>query len=303
MINQIYDKVGSFCKNGNISSRFFGYKFRELLRSTELKERKRSINDIDFSNVSFKIDDEKGYHVINGPDVLDYIDDVISISKEEFLKLDKHSIDWKSKDHLFSGVLDNYIIDQDSPIIKFALQRKLIIPIIKYFGFVPVLSYVGTWYSPGKSTEHTSSQLFHCDQADVRQIKVFVHCSDITNQDGALNLIDASRSHDLRRKLSYRWDDETQCVPDIKIEKHVARNNWISQEGKEGTVAFSDTSRCFHFGSRLNKNSNERLMMMFQFLSPCAFTLPANISSKLPFSEFDAKKFNKIEKQILGIGT
>ena len=44
-------------------------------------------------------------------------------------------------------------------------------------------------------------------------------------------------------------------------------------------------------------------MMMFQFLSPCAFTLPANISSKLPFSEFDAKKFNKIEKQILGIGT
>ena len=196
---------------------------------------------------------------------------------------------------------EDFKIDEDSPIIKFALQSKLIAPITKYFGFTPLLSYVGTWYSPGKMTEHTSSQLFHCDQADVRQIKVFVHCSDITNNDGALNLINAHKSQDIRNKINYSWHPDSQMVSDIEIEKYIQKSDWVAQEGKEGTVAFADTSRCFHFGSRLNDNSKERLMMVFQFLSPCAFNLPANISSKIPFSKFEPSKFNKVEKQILGI--
>ncbi len=303
MINRIYDKVGSFTKNGSILTRSLGYKFREIVKSKSLKNRRYSLKDIDPKKSSFNIEDNKGYHVVDGLKDLDFTKEIISISKSEFSALDIDSIDWKSKGHLFSGVLEKYKIDEDSPIIKFALQSKLINPITKYFGFTPLLSYVGTWYSPGKLTEHSSSQLFHCDQADVKQVKVFVHCSDITNEDGALNLIDAYKSQDIRNKLNYRWDDESQCVPDIKIEKYVQKNNWVAQEGKEGTVGFADTSRCFHFGSRLNENSKERLMMVFQFLSPCAFSLPGNISSKLPFSKFNPRNFSKVERQILGIET
>ncbi len=303
MINRIYDKVGSFSKNGSLLTRSIGYKFREIVKSSSLKNRRNSVNDIFLNKASFDIDNDKGYHVIDGLESLDYTKDVISISKSEFSKLDKDSIDWKSKSHLFTGVLEDYEIDEDSPIIKFALQSKLIAPITKYFGFIPLLSYVGTWYSPGKATEHTSSQLFHCDQADIRQVKVFVHCSDITNEDGALNLIDAHKSQDIRNKINYSWRPDSQMLSDIEVEKYVQKTNWVAQEGKEGTVAFADTSRCFHFGSRLNENSKERLMMVFQFLSPCAFNLPANISSKIPFSKLDPSRFNKVERQILGIET
>jgi len=301
MINRLYDKVGNYCKNRSFLTRSLGYKFREIVMRKSLKDRRNSSNNIDLSKASFNIDDDKGYHVIDGLEGLDYTQDVISISKSQFSKLNRDSIDWKNKSHLFTGVLEDFKIDEDSPIIKFALQSKLIAPITKYFGFTPLLSYVGTWYSPGKMTEHTSSQLFHCDQADVRQVKVFVHCSDITNNDGALNLIDAHKSQDIRNKINYSWHNDSQCVPDIEIEKYIQKTNWVSQEGKEGTVAFADTSRCFHFGSRLNENSKERLMMVFQFLSPCAFNLPSNISSKIPFSKFEPSKFNTVEKQILGI--
>ena len=301
MFDKVYNKIGSYCKNQGILERTLGSKFREFTKRKELQGRRIKIVDKLTNGNHINIDEHQGFKIFDGLEELEHTADVIHIAKSEFSKLDIKSIDWNKKGHLYSGVLSKYNIDESSPIIKFALQERLINPIIKYFGFVPVLSYVGAWYSPGKLTEHTSSQLFHCDQADVRQVKVFIHCCDITNEDGALNLIEAQQSKIIRRKIKYRWDDKSQCLPDDKVLSLVPKKDWIAQEGKEGTVALCDTSRCFHFGSRLNENSRDRLVMMFQFLSPFAFTLPWNVTDSLPFSNFDSGKFSKIEKKILGI--
>ena len=301
MLDKLYNKVGSYCKNQGIRERKLGYNLRKLAKTRELAARRIGKSHDIQVNPDLKIDEDKGYTVFDGLKELQYTGDVINIAKSEFASLDRDSIDWSNKGHLYSGVLDNYTIDEESEIIKFALQDQLLNPVIDYFGFVPVLSYVGAWYSPSKFTEHTSSQLFHCDQADVKQLKVFIHCCDISDEDGALNLIDAKTSMLIRQKLKYRWDDDTQCLPDRKLLKFVSKKEWVAQEGSEGTVAFCDTSRCFHFGSRLTKDSRERLVVMLQFLSPCAFTLPWKQKKVLPFSHFNAEKFNKVEQQILGI--
>ena len=84
MINQVYDKVGSYCKNGSILTRSLGYKFREIVKSSSLTDRRNSLNNIDLSKSSFDIDDNKGYHVIDGLEGFDYTKDIISISKSEF---------------------------------------------------------------------------------------------------------------------------------------------------------------------------------------------------------------------------
>ena len=141
MINRIYDKVGSFTKNGSILTRSLGYKFREIVKSKSLKNRRYSLKDIDPKKSSFNIEDNKGYHVVDGLKDLDFTKEIISISKSEFSALDIDSIDWKSKGHLFSGVLEKYKIDEDSPIIKFALQSKLINPITKYLAFPAFLCW------------------------------------------------------------------------------------------------------------------------------------------------------------------
>ena len=67
---------------------------------------------------SFDIDNDKGYHVIDGLEGLDYTKDVISISKSAFSKLDKDSIDWKSKSQLFTRVLEDFKIDEEVHSIK-----------------------------------------------------------------------------------------------------------------------------------------------------------------------------------------
>ena len=108
MINRLYDKVGNYCKNRSFLTRSLGYKFRKIVKSNSLKNRRDSVNDIDLSKASFDIDNDKGYHVIDGLEGLDYTKDVISISKSAFSKLDKDSIDWKSKSHLFTRVLENF---------------------------------------------------------------------------------------------------------------------------------------------------------------------------------------------------
>ncbi|MAZ79979.1 MAG: hypothetical protein CMD72_04460 [Gammaproteobacteria bacterium] len=300
MINILYNKIGSYSKNGSILLRAMGYNLRKIVKYTELSKRKSVINNKKLQT-TFQVKEDDGFISFKGKDHLFYVEEVINIAKNEFSKLNTNAIDWKSKDHLYTGVLSNYKINEDSPIIKFALQKELINPIINYFGFVPVLSYVGVWFSPGINTSHSSSQLFHCDQADVRQLKVFVYCSNVTEHDGPVNLIEANKSKKLRYKLNYNYSDEGQCLPDVVIKEHVSESEWIPQIGPEGTVTLSDTSRCFHFGSRLSEKSNERLLMAFQFLSPCAFTLPAEINDKLPFSSFDANNFSKVERQILGI--
>ena len=82
-------------KTRSFLTRSLGYKFREIVKSDSLKNRRNSLNDIDLSKAFFDIDNDKGYHVIDGLEGLDYTKDVISISKSEFSKLDKDSIDWK----------------------------------------------------------------------------------------------------------------------------------------------------------------------------------------------------------------
>ncbi len=301
MIDSIYNKIGSYSKNGDIFTRNIGYKLRKTIRLSDLYKRKipSSILENDYG---INLKDSKGYCSLDGLKYLEHTQDIIDITKREFSNLDVESIDWKDKDQLYTGVLNDYFIDSNSPFLKFVLQEELIFPIIKYCGFIPVLSYIGGWYSPGKKTEYSNSQLFHCDQADIRQVKVFVNCSEISEIDGPVNLIDAKNSEKIKATLNYDYSDEGQCLPDKVIEKLIPKDKWIPQIGKEGTVSLSDTSRCFHFGSRLSDNSNDRLMIMFQFLSPCAFTLPAKLNQKLPLSDISASGLNKLEKQILGVG-
>ena len=302
MINRIYDAIGNRCKNGGVFQRKVGYQLRKIFKSRELHERKKLHVELG-DKLDFSISEDLGFIAIDGFQQLSYTQEVIDIVKKEFSKLDINSIDWKSKDHLFTGVLDDLLIDSESALVKFSLQAELIRPIINYLGFVPVLSHVGAWYSPGKITTHSSSQLFHCDQADVRQVKVFVHCSDIAVADGALHLINARDSELLRQKLRYKWDDENQCLPDNVILEHFSDKHWVPQVGDEGAVLMCDSSRCFHFGSRLTDRSRDRLVIMFQYLSPCAFTLPSQMKSKLPFSNMDGHQFGITERLILGLDT
>jgi len=300
MYKKIYNKIGLYLKNGSVLQRQLGFFVRRIFRLNDYLSRKNAAIGVEIIG-GINIDEKHGFKILDGYESIEWTDAVIRKSRNAFDKIDFDKIEWADKKHLFTGVLEQKEIDENSVFIKFALQKSILSAVTRYFGFIPVLSYIGVWHSPGQSSAYTNSQLFHCDQADVRQVKIFIYCSDVTPDDGPVNLIDATSSEMLRKKLNYIWSDEKQCVPDQKISEHVAVSDWIPLTANAGAVVFADTSRCFHFGSRISEKSNHRLVAVFQYLSPYAFTLPWNYRDKLPFSKLDKKYFNEIEKQVLGV--
>lgn len=300
MFKEIYNKSGLFLKNGNSHQRQLGFNARRIIRLRDYYSRKVAAKKVTFADV-VTIDEKQGLMMLDGYKALNWTSDVVKESCRAFENLLLKNIEWSTKKHLFSGVIENDKITEDSVFIKFALQEKILGAVINYFGFIPVLSYIGVWYSPGQSSVYANSQLFHCDQADIRQVKVFVYCNDVGPNDGPLHLIDATKSAILRKNLKYNWSESQQCIPDHTIKKYISPDEWLALSAKEGTVILGDTSRCFHFGSRISEKSKDRLVAVFQFLSPYAFIFPWDYKKKLPFSNFNKQNFNDIERRILGL--
>ena len=157
------------------------------------------------------------------------------------------------------------------------------------------------WYSPRGSEKFEGSKLFHLDQADVSQVKVFVYCSDVCDEDGPLTVIDASNSRKIAREIGYEYTDSGQCVKDDIITEYVGEQSWVKMTGPRGTVVIADSSSCFHLGSRTTENSSDRLVAVFQYLSPTAFTLPWDYQSKLPCSELNCVETTDQGRMVLGI--
>ncbi|NJM30248.1 MAG: hypothetical protein HC855_09235 [Rhizobiales bacterium] len=128
----------------------------------------------------------------------------------------------------------------------------------RYLGEAPVLSGVNLWWSPVNKSA-TSSQLFHFDEADNRQLKLFLNVHEITADHGPFTLVPA----DLGKRVSDKKGDTHGRFTDEEVEALAPRQSWQSFEGPAGALAAVDSSRCLHYGSR--GNTKERVVAMFQF--------------------------------------
>ena len=175
------------------------------------------------------------------------------------------------------NVLDPGTLDASHPAVRLALRPDLLSATVAYMGTVPVLRSIQVFYSGTLEDEPVSSQLYHCDADDVRQMKIFVLCSDIGSDNGPLTVLDAARSARVRRSRGYRFNDRLTDQQVDEVLGGPARP--VEIVGPPGTVCLVDTSRCFHFGSRVRPGAAPRLVTMIQYLSQHAFVLPGDYQS------------------------
>jgi len=299
MIDDLYRKCGSYFKNRSWVERQACSLSRKIFLGWHYINRK--VLAIRYSGKpSLVIPEDIGYLRVDGLETFDHVEEVIALARKSVAKLDTENLDWRDKPHLYTKVLAESP-PADSPLVKFALQKTVIDTVSQYFGYIPVLAYMGIWVSPRETETLTNSQLFHCDQADVRQMKVFLHCSDVSERDGPLHVITARESRRMQRAVHYCWSDEQQCLPDSVVSRHVPMHQWSAATGSAGTVLFGDTSRCFHFGSRVAKDAQPRVMAVFQFLSPFAFTLPRRFKQGLPGVRFETGQYSNSQRAVLGL--
>jgi len=192
-------------------------------------------------------------------------------------------------------------VDLSSPFMQLALNRKLTTAISRYLGAVPVLKKIEYWIAPPNSVSGGipyGSQRYHCDDGDIRQVKLFVNLSDVTEANGPLVMLPAAESLRVRRKLRYKY---RQMLPDAAIHEHIDEQDAVAFTGLRGTTVLADTSRCFHYGGRVRKNAETRITLFYHYIVPGAFKLALDHRSETAFSHLNSPDLSPLQRMVLGI--
>ncbi len=249
------------------------------------------------ANAAFtQIPNDLGYKVLfhcNFPEVPQMLEEALEVVRTR----DLEKIRKNKKAQLMTGLLKPRELSLNSPLVRFALRKEVVATVSNYLGCVPVVAKIDLWYSRYHSGLPENSQLFHCDYESGRQIKVFVFAKEVEEADGPFTVIGAKRSGDLRRALNYRYGAK---IPDELVEPVVPKEEHVVVTGPKGTLLFGDTSRCFHYGSRVEDPDRWRLAVLYQFVRPQSFLLSVNYKKSAPFAFLAEEEMPLYQKMLLG---
>ncbi len=143
--------------------------------------------------------------------------------------------------------------------IRFAISHAVLDPAIAYLGTVPLLTGVNVLWTPVNETVK-SSQLYHYDDEDLTQFKLFIACKDVGEDQGPLTFLPADASQHVR----HGFRTPIGRVTDEQVERAGVADEAVRLVGPAGSGTFLDTSRCLHYGSR--ENRRVRIVIQIQFL-------------------------------------
>jgi hypothetical protein len=203
----------------------------------------------------------------------------------------------KSKKRFLVNVLEPESLTLRSAIVQFALRDDVLAMVSRYLGLAPLMTSIAVFHSDTVDGVPTSSQLYHCDADDVTQVKAFVYCSDVDTSSGPLTILDARTTGHVQRRTGYRYgarltDDQVRTAYENPTERAIL--------GAAGTVAFVDTSRCLHFGSRVAAGAPARLVVMIQYQTPYSFMLPSRFREAVPFRRLLDPSLGPLQRLALG---
>ena len=205
-----------------------------------------------------------------------------------------------NKSQILQRLLDMKQLTLDSPHVKFGLREDILDAITVYLGIAPVLEDIDIWNSISVGSDTwDNSQLWHCDSIDLTQIKIFLYSNDVGADSGPLTVVSADASKRVRDALDYKYIGEAR-VPDEEINKLVSGEEIQPITGPAGTCVFVDTSRCFHYGSRVREGASSRIITLYQYLSPTAFVFPIDYRRKAPLRRLAAPQLSPLQRAVLG---
>jgi hypothetical protein len=171
-------------------------------------------------------------------------------------------------------ITDDHIARYPS-VLDFATSSDVLLPAIRYLGFLPTLSAAKPLgvrlaesdqrFVPDWDGKYRASQLFHCDYHDSPMVYVIVCLRDVTPECGPFSFLPISVSDRARAALGYHRRGHPYRVSDDEMYAVVARSELREFAYPAGTVLFLDSSRCFHYGSR--DCAKPRYLMMYAYVS------------------------------------
>lgn len=249
-----------------------------LARFRRAELRRRADARKDLPATTLRIPPARGFTVCP-PGALPGVDEVVATARRlrDGLSLRREGAE---KPYL----LDHRMSSPPPELLRFALDERLLAAVAGYLGIVPVLTGITLLVSPHVPGPPAGSQLFHSDWEDVRQVKVFVNCSHVSDDDGPLTAVAAAASRRIKDAVDYHYGGPNFRVPDEKVHPLLRRDELQAFTGPAGTAVLIDTSTCLHLGSRVAPTASERLVVQFQYQTPTAFDLVLERKRRHPYA-------------------
>jgi hypothetical protein len=112
-------------------------------------------------------------------------------------------------------------------------------------------------------------------------------------------VLDAASSDDFAERIDYDFGKGHRVADEFVDE--LAGSAVTALEGPAGTVHFVDTSRCFHFGSRVDQGGTPRRVFVAQYLTPYAFRFRPDHLQRAPYSALARDGSSELERLVLGV--
>ena len=290
-------RLNQFFKHRTELERILFEKVRRTLSWLTIVRRRAAARAI-AGEAPFTIDAYRGFMVLP-PHALPEAREVVALTGDlsHGVDLGRSDLSKKARTGLMAPLIDSATLTLQSPFLRLALRRDVIATVSAYLGIMPVIAHLNVYYSAAGSGDARLSQLFHCDADGTSQIKIFVLCSDVTPSDGPLTLVDARTSGRVRRRLGYRYGAK---LNDARLAGMIQLSDHHPVLGPAGTVCVVDTTRCFHFGSRVEPGADPRIVVMIQYLVPASFMLPRDHRVGSPFRHLATPAMSNPERLVLG---
>lgn len=150
----------------------------------------------------------------------------------------------------------------DHPIVRLALDDRLLALVNRYMGMRAYLRAVDLWWDRATDAPPKETQLWHRDQDDLRNMKVFLYLNDVDVDTGPFCFIPRTHPRGARRHV-YLPDRTT----DEQMQGVFPATEWKVCTGRAGTIILCDTCG-FHKG--LKPKRGNRLMVVLQYTSGAA---------------------------------
>ena len=190
------------------------------------------------------------------------VDDLVASCTAAFDAMGGVESTENAKKPFFTNILSEQDLGNHPVLIRFALSEPVLAAVTGYLGTVPRLKGIGLYYSPPNETMR-SSQLFHYDHDDDRQLKCFINILPVSEVNGPFTFLPKPVSDRVfatvgARYLKGRFQDEDV----LSVAEPGECRELLGPPGQGG---FVDTSNCLHYGSRAREGA--RLAFMFQYTS------------------------------------
>jgi hypothetical protein len=173
------------------------------------------------------------------------------------------SADERKKEFLVHLVSYPEGIPADDPLLRLAVDRRLLEIVSAYFGFWPHLHSIGAWLNYPTDAPPEQSQLFHRDAVDLQLVKVFIYLSDVDERSGPFTYIPGTQPFGAKALATQKLEQKKRRSDD-QMARVFPAESWRVCTGPPSTMILADTVG-YHRGGK--PVVGRRILITFTYTS------------------------------------